>query len=448
MSATAGLWALLAVCLCLASLRRPAWSVSLYLMTFFAAPQLWWWGKDLPSLRYAFISGFVLLGAVVLHSSTSAGRPGSSARTASIAALAMIANATFVHFVLAVDRAISLDTYLELLKFVLLYFLMNSSIRDRRDLYVVLTTLALGAGYLGYEVTFNERGTFTAGRLEGVGAPGADTANGLASLLLLVLPLIGSLFVEGTRWHKALVIISAPLVLNVIIMCNSRGAFLGLIGGGVMFLFLARGPTRKRALRTLALGAIALYMLLGDPKILERFQTTFVGAEERDRSAESRLEVWQAGLLMLSDYPLGAGGGTFKFVFSDRYLARVGSEQKARGLHNGYLTDATDWGLQGLVLKIIFIMAAARAAYRTSVQCRLAGRADDALVGISYLGGLTSLMIASVFGSYLSNEWTYWIVALLTRYSEIYAPSGQTVHAAEPVIGGGGAARSRREAVA
>src|SRR5690606_36649601 len=157
-------------------------------------------------------------------------------RLPSIAALAMVINATFIHYVLAADRGISLDTYVELLKFVVLYFLMMSAIRDRRDLQIVLVAMAFGAGYLGYEVPINERGTFTAGRLEGVGAPGADTANGLASMLLLVLPLIGSLFIDGKRWHKILVMLGAPMALNVILMCNSRGAFLGLVGGAIVFL--------------------------------------------------------------------------------------------------------------------------------------------------------------------------------------------------------------------
>jgi O-antigen ligase len=239
-------------------------------------------------------------------------------------------------------------------------------------------------------------------------------------MLLLVLPLIGSLFVDGKRWQKVLVALAAPLALNVVILCNSRGAFLGLIGAGLTFLFLSRGPTRKKAARVLVLGAAAFYLLMGDPEILERFMTTFVGAEERDRSAASRLEFWHAGLVMLRDYPLGAGGGAFKYVHANTYLAEVGSDQLARALHNGYLTEATDWGVQGLILKIFFLGAAIAAAYGTAERCRKAGRLEDALVGVSFIAAIVGFLIVCIFGSYLANEWAYWIAALLVRYSELY----------------------------
>lgn len=422
MSLTAIIWALLALVLLAASIVRPVWSVALYMMTFFAAPHLWWWGRDLPSLRYAYLAGFALLVAVVIHSGNRTRGADRTARVTAIAGLAMVLNATFVHYVLTDIPLVSFDTYLELIKFVLLYFLITAAVRDRSDLAIVVVSLALGAAYLGYEVTINERGNFKAGRLEDVGAPGADTANGLASMLLLILPVIGSLFIGGTRWHKALVMIAAPLALNVVIMCNSRGAFIGLIGGGLVFLFLARGPSRKHAVRVLALGATALYLLLGDPEILERFTTTFVGAEERDRSASSRIEFWKAGAVMVADYPLGAGGGAFKFVYGSEYLARVGSLQQARALHNGYLTEATDWGLQGLGLKLLFIGSALVLAYRTMKRCREEHRSEDALVGIAYIAAMSSFLIVCMFGSYLASEWTYWMVALLVRYAQIYAP--------------------------
>lgn len=419
-SATATLWLVIAAGLLAAAFTRPAWSVALYMLTFFAAPQLWWWGRDLPSLRYALIAGVIVLLSVAIHRRDAPDRPDRSFQSSSVWALAMIANATFVHFALATEPSISLEGWIELLKFVLLYFLLAAAIQHRRDMHLVLIALALGSAYIGYEVWWNERGDFKGGRLEEVGAPGADTANALASMLLLVLPLIGSLFIDGKRWQRLLVIVAAPLALNVVLLCNSRGAFLGLIGAGLVFFLLARGPSRKKAVRVLVLGAAALFLLLGDPEILDRFTTTFVGAEERDRSAASRIEFWHAGLLMLQDHPLGAGGGSFKYVHANRYLAQVGSDQTARSLHNGYLTEATDWGVQGLVLKLLFLGAAIRAAYRTVEHCRRQGRLEDSLVGVSFIVAIAGFLIICMFGSYLGSEWAYWIAAFLIRYAELY----------------------------
>jgi O-antigen ligase len=209
--------------------------------------------------------------------------------------------------------------------------------------------------------------------------------------------------------------------LNVILLCNSRGGFLGLLGSAVSFLMVARGPTRKRAFKTLALGGLALFLLLGDARILDRFSTTFVGSEERDNSAASRLEFWQAGLMMISDYPLGDGGGSFKYVHGGRYLSQVvGGDAEDRSLHNGYITEATDWGVQGLFLRLLFLGSALLMAYRTSSLCRQEGRINDALMGICIIVATAGYMIHCMFGSFISNEWGYWIVPLLIRYAELY----------------------------
>src|SRR5690606_7302741 len=67
MSLTAMTWCLLAISLSAASVSRPVWALSVYMLTFFAAPSLWWWGDELPELRYSLISGFILLVSVLLH---------------------------------------------------------------------------------------------------------------------------------------------------------------------------------------------------------------------------------------------------------------------------------------------------------------------------------------------------------------------------------------------
>jgi hypothetical protein len=421
MSLTAATWVALALALVVLSLRRPAYAVAFYVMTFFAAPQLWWWGDELPDLRYAVASGVMLLVAVLLSWPRSRALDGPRFTVVHKAAIAIALNATFVHFVIASTPSVSVDNYIELLKFILLFFLMSRAMQDRTDMRVVIMSLAVGAAYLGYEVTINERGDFSGARLEGVGAPGADTANGLASVLLLTLPVVASLFVSGKIPHKITALVAAPLTLNVVLLCNSRGAFLGLIGAGLTFVFLARGAARKQAVKYLALGSVVLYLLLGDPDIFNRFMTTFSGSEERDRSAASRLEFWRAGLLMLSDYPLGDGGGSFKFVHGRRYLTQVvGDDAEMRSLHNGYITEATEWGVQGLILRLIFLGAALRAAYRTSNRCRLEGRPEDTLMGNCLIAGAAGYLVQSVFGSFISSEWGYWIVAILLRYGEIY----------------------------
>jgi O-antigen ligase len=402
------------------------WAVAFYYQTFFAAPHLWWWGDDIPRARYALWAGALLVGAVIAKSGHTIER---SQKFIGNVGIAFAINATIVHFGWSTVPEISVDNYTELMKYVLLYFLITNAVKNRTDFRIVLMSIALGSAYIGYEVTINERGDFNGSRLEGVGAPAADQANGLASIMLLAIPLSACLFSGGTWVQKATAVGATPLALNVLLLCNSRGAFLGLIGMGATLLALARGATRKNALRTLLVGSVALYALLGDPRILERFATTFVGSEDRDNSAASRMVFWRAGLAMLRDYPLGAGGSAFKEVHAVTYLREVGSVEAARSLHNGFLTDATDWGIQGLFLKLLFMGAALVAAYRTSARCRAEGRNSDSLMGLSLIVSTVGFLITCMFGSFLNNEWAYWLVALMARYAEVYEKAEEAVAA-------------------
>jgi hypothetical protein len=43
-----------------------------------------------------------------------------------------------------------------------------------------------------------------------------------------------------------------------------------------------------------------------------------------------------------------------------------------------------------------------------------------------------AFMIHCMFGSTLNSEWAFWIVALLVKYSELYA-RGETAAAREPL---------------
>jgi hypothetical protein len=62
------------------------------------------------------------------------------------------------------------------------------------------------------------------------------------------------------------------------------------------------------------------------------------------------------------------------------------------------------------------------AAYKTSERCRKLGAAHDSLVGICVIVGGVALLVGSMFGSFLPNEWCYWLGAYLVRYAEIYDP--------------------------
>jgi hypothetical protein len=89
-------------------------------------------------------------------------------------------------------------------------------------------------------------------------------------------------------------------------------------------------------------------------------------------------------------------------------------------LHNGFLTEATDWGAQGLLLKLFAFSVAIGIAYRTTEKCRREERLLDALLGLCLVTTAIGFLIHCLFGAFLDHEWGYWILALLVRYGALY----------------------------
>ena len=83
-----------------------------------------------------------------------------------------------------------------------------------------------------------------------------------------------------------------------------------LVGSGCwrnLIIVAAKGRIRRYAIAGTVLGALAALVMIGDPRITDRFLSTFVSAEERDSGAQSRVYYAKQALKMIGDRPLGSG---------------------------------------------------------------------------------------------------------------------------------------------
>lgn len=131
---------------------------------------------------------------------------------------------------------------------------------------------------------------------------------------------------------------------------------------------------------------------------------------------------WKAGLSMVQDYPLGAGGDGFHTQHGSKYLNKLGYHFASRSVHNGYINEMCDWGIQGIVLRLIFLASCALAARETAMQCNQRGDPFGGMLGASLIAGMTAFAVQSVFGDFLDNEWGYWFGGICIAYSYVYAP--------------------------
>jgi O-antigen ligase len=292
------------------------------------------------------------------------------------------------------------------LKLVLLYMLIPAAVRTPAHFDTFVAVHVAGAAYWGYKAWDNPKRE--AGRLREVGGPDTQNDNQAAGHLVTVIP-FAILFVltDKRKWVRGLYGLGGALALNVFILCNSRGATVGLIVGGVTAILVAGKGKRLKLLGAAALSGLAV-LYLADPQFIERQQTTM---DAEDGSAQSRWVMWNAGIEMVKDYPWGGGGRTFHQL-SLRYIPDIAekSSTQERSAHNTYIQLATDWGLQGTVIYFIFMFVTVRTLH--DIRKRTPNDPWYFYRSLTVQVALVGTMGAAFFSNRLLGESIYWMCAL------------------------------------
>jgi O-antigen ligase len=211
----------------------------------------------------------------------------------------------------------------------------------------------------------------------------------------------------------------APFVLNAFILCNSRGAFIGLLVTGAVALLLSKGALRWKTLLAMFIAGVLFYNLM-DPQFIERQQTI---QSHEDQASTDRLESWKAALRLIADHPLGTGGGGFS-ALSPLYIPQIveAHEGETRNVHSTYLQAGSEWGIAGLFLFVAALFSTLVELHRlrrspptTLEEQRMHGES------LAIELGLIGVMISGIFTSRLYAEALYWLPALVGVLKNIYA---------------------------
>ena len=236
-------------------------------------------------------------------------------------------------------------------KAVIFILMMTHVITDKSKIDGLFWVLIIISLILGLQAWDMPRRAFISGRLEGIGGADFAESNFFAAFMASMLPIIGTQLLKTKNWPgKAVCAVSAAFTANAIVLCRSRGAFLGVAVGGIAALVFAPKKNRMKILLLLILGIIG-GIRLADPQFIERIATIHQNAEERDESAESRLRIWRAGLEMIKDRPLGIGVGNWYQNIGD-YLP----EYAGKDSHNTYIKCCAELGVQGITVFGLIIL--------------------------------------------------------------------------------------------
>ncbi len=422
MSKTAMAWAIGLVTGTVLSFRDPIFGLLAYFWEYYNHPPLRWWGDELPDLRWSFLIASIFFASYSFHGKTIFRRE--IFRHASTQWLvAFLGIASFVTLFLAMDPARSRGYVVDIAKLTLLFCLIVGVVTDMKKYRWVTAALVLGALSWGWEAYRDPH--FNSGRLIAIGGPDSYNDNEAAAHTITVLPFLALFVWQGNIWQRILAVVSAPFIVNMLILCNSRGATVGMAVALAVGLLLMNWRLRLR-LAVLAIAAVPLVMTLVDQRFIERQLTLmqFMNegiegqAVQGDGAANERVISWKGGLRLVGDRPLGVGGGGYDLL-SPVYAPEVveAHEGELRAVHNTYLWAAADWGVAGVMAFVGFIVSALLSLHRIRRQSK---DENFKLETLTLEVALFAFLGAAVFINRMYAEILYWLVALAASLTNIH----------------------------
>lgn len=381
------------------TLFNPVYGVFTYFFEWHNHPPYFWWGSQLPDLRWSFMIAIVALGSLIVNRSKLSPitkidlKPG-------FWLLLIVLNAYFVSLLFAVDQAKSLDKSIEWTKIVVNFFVMIFIIRSYKDYRMMIWILILCVanwGFISFEVGSN--------RDIGVIAPNATEENAIAAHVVTILPFFGVYFLQGRKWEKLFILLAVPFCLNLMILANSRAAFLSLLVISAVVIFLTKGKIRFAVILGLVLGSL-VFLKLTNEQFWHRQDSTFKRMEEN--RPEPRYFIWQGAIKMFKDHPFGVGGAGFAILSMD-YIPET---DIPRSQHNTYLAFLTDWGFLGLILYLGFLIQTFMVTFKIKrLTKRLPGFQKYNLEATAIQLALISISVAGLTHSRQYAEVVYWLSA-------------------------------------
>jgi probable O-glycosylation ligase (exosortase A-associated) len=218
--------------------------------------------------------------------------------------------------------------------------LIDSQAKVRQLLWVI----ALSQGFVAYEMNLSYFAGVNRLMRDGFGSLDNNVAAvtmvaaaGLAFMLALH---------EEKLWRRGLAAVICLLSVHAVMFSFSRGALLSLVMmGGFAFVLIPKRP--------LFVGAFVVATVIGvqlaGPEVLERFATVFVDKEERDESAESRLDLWKACMREMIANPI-TGIGLDHWKKRAHYHGFV----EGKAAHSLWMQTGAETGVLGLGSLVAF----------------------------------------------------------------------------------------------
>ena len=212
-----------------------------------------------------------------------------------------------------------------------------------------------------------------------------DNPNMLGQYLILMIPVGGAALLSAKSWWmRAFYFCCCGIMCVCMLLTFSRGAWLGLLFAGAVFVVLLN----PRLIMLAPFVLVALYFVLPDT-IISRF--TSIG-NLNDNSTSYRVYIWMGTLAMLKDY-LMCGIGPGDAAFNAVYPAYSYNAIVAPHSHNLFLQIVCDAGIVALLIFLLLLFVYFR------MMCTALSREKDwtsRIFQIAFTSGVCGFLVQAM----------------------------------------------------
>jgi O-antigen ligase len=321
---------------------------------------------------------------------------------------------------------------LALLKALVIFFVVVNTLRSPQQLrfYILLILVA----FLIYPARGTLQNYLTHNTLLGRAIWNKMYANpnDLAAMTILMLGLSLAIATVKTQNRRVRLAAAAfvPVLVLIVLLTQSRGAFIGLlVGFGPPLLRrMRKGPSvAAPALIVLAVivalvPATSWHRLGGITKLTS---TATIAEADEEGSAAQRFKIFKTGMRIFADHPvLGVGIGCYNEA-NNLYAPELGR----RDVHNTYLNLAAEMGLPGLLLWVGLVWSVLSRVRR----CRARLEADDRTIQALWIErAVIGFLTAGLFATYSSLTMFYLFLGMLWAASNMLGQETPQPHTPQP----------------
>jgi probable O-glycosylation ligase (exosortase A-associated) len=318
----------------------------------------------------------------------------------------------------APDQALAWGFVEQIAKIVVPFLVGVTTIRSTTQLRQLAWTLLLCQGYVAVEMNRSYFSGYNRLQLEGFG--GLDN-NGVAIVLNAAVGLAFFLgLCERALWKRLVAWFLCLMMVHAIFFSFSRGGMFALcVTGGLSFFLI---PKRTEHYLALAV-ALLIGVRLAGAEVTARFLSAFTGAETRDASASSRLDLWAACWQAMQEQPLFGLGPDHWQPNAHRY-----GFEKNKAAHSTWMEMGAELGFPGLVSLGMFYGSCIVGLWRFHRRTRREPHADPWAVpiGCMVVSSLVGFTVSAQFVTVEAVELPYYVVLLGAGALKIYSRPTET----------------------